>query len=311
MDEPRRSHFLAQRGYLRHFAIAGRPGQIFLYQRGGTPVPTNIANVGLEKDLYAFKDPSGRLNCDIERNIFSRLDTFISPVLQRLNAERGEVTLTRAEAETLLVFTAFQFVRTPVFRDRWHTLGLEIIAEVSDLKGKELRDFLNQIGIDHPSDNVEDFWRALIEDAVKPSYSAEQWLRKMPRLSRRILDLIAVKSPLLLRANDEYFVTCDHPIVMDYQVGLPDAELLFPIGSHAVLYFRTLPKLDLGSTLTVPSRKISGDLARKINKRILFAADRFAYAAINRDGLRRLFHRTPVMKASFDNTPFGTSAGPS
>jgi len=47
--------------------------------------------------------------------VFAAIDGYILPIMEKLNSAELAVRLDRTEAETLIVFLAFQLVRTPAF----------------------------------------------------------------------------------------------------------------------------------------------------------------------------------------------------
>ncbi len=294
MGGPTGQHFLARQAYLRFFCRPTEPGQIYLYQRGRKPVRTSIANVAKTRHLYSFQDPSGQFNHAIEIQVFARLDTWILPIMERLNRERGPVRLDRAEAETLIVFLAFQLVRTPAFRDDLYRFDADMAAKVrTSVKLEEMKEFLRrEIGVTPPDDEVQRYWESASQRIIEQVSVSDYWLRHMGRLARRFTDAIGLKRPQILHAPDEYFVTSDYPVVINHGLGLGGSDLYFPVGSHTALYFYAKPEHELGPTIDILSTRVSAQQARALNKRAMLSAEKYMYAAVERDGLRRLFDGT-------------------
>ena len=294
MGGPTGQHFLARQAYLRFFCSPSESGQIYLYQRGRNPVRTSIANVAKTRYLYSFQDPSGQRNHAIEIQVFAPLDTWVLPIMEKLNKERGRVQLDRTEAETLIVFLAFQLVRTPAFRDGLYRFDADMAAKVrTSVKLEEMKEVLRrEIGVTPPDDEVQRYWESASQRIIERISPSEYWLRNMGRFARRFTDAIALKHPQILRAPHEYLVTSDYPIVIDHAAGLRGSDVYFPVGSHAALYFHSQPERELGLTLDIPSTRITTRRAQVLNKRAMLSAERYMYSAVERDGLRRLFDRT-------------------
>jgi hypothetical protein len=294
MGGPTGQHFLARQAYLRFFCRTSKPGQIYLYLRGKRPVPTSIANVAKTRHLYSFQDVSGQLNHTIEIEVFAPLDGYALPIMERLNNERGEVRLNRTETETLIIFLAFQLVRTPAFRDDLYRFDADMAEKVrTSVKLEEMKEFLErEIGVIPPDDEVRHFWEGASQRIIERFSTSEYWLRNMGRFARRFADQIATKRPELLRAPSEYFVTSDYPVVINHGLGLGGSDLYFPVGSHTALYFHAKPERELPQTVQIPSTQVSAHVARELNKRAMLSAERYMYAAVERDGLRRLFDKT-------------------
>jgi len=214
--------------------------------------------------------------------------------MERLNNERGEVRLNRTETETLIIFLAFQLVRTPAFRDDLYRFDADMAEKVrTSVKLEEMKEFLErEIGVIPPDDEVRHFWEGASQRIIERFSTSEYWLRNMGRFARRFADQIATKRPELLRAPSEYFVTSDYPVVINHGLGLGGSDLYFPVGSHTALYFHAKPERELPQTVQIPSTQVSAHVARELNKRAMLSAERYMYAAVERDGLRRLFDKT-------------------
>jgi hypothetical protein len=294
MSGPTGQHFLPRQAYLRFFCSPANPGKIYLYRRGSSPVLTNTFNVGKTRHLYSFSDDSGRLNHKIETSVLAPLDTSIQPVIERLNKGDGAVQLDRAEAETLIVFLAFQLVRTPAFRDHLYRFDSAMASTVrTAVKPGEIKDFLaREMGLIPPDDEIERYWESVSQGLIERISPTEYWLAHMSKLARSFVDAIELKSPQILRTPYEYFITSDFPIVLREGMNLTESDLFFPVGSHAALYLSARPRQKLGSALDLPVRRISSQQARTLNKSVVRWAENYLYAAVERMGLCQLFDRT-------------------
>jgi hypothetical protein len=293
MSGPKGQHFLPRRAYLHFFCRPTERGKIYLYQRGQKPLLTSIANVGKEGHLYSFKDPSGQLNAQIETEVFAAIDAYILPIMEKLNNARLAVRLDRTEAETLIVFLAFQLVRTPAFRDDLYRFDADMAARVRTcVKLEEMKEVIRrEIGVTPPDDEVLKFWESASQRVIEQLSAKDYWLRNIRRYARRFVDAIGLKTPALLRSESEYFVTSDYPVVINHGLGLGDSDLYFPVGSHTALYFRARPEREMGPGIDIPLIRVGGEETRMMNKRAILSAERYIYAAVERDGLRRLFDK--------------------
>jgi hypothetical protein len=248
---------------------------------------------GKENYLYSFANESGEYDHRIEKRVMSRLDTQSTPVMVKLNRAVGSIVLSLHEADTLSSFVAFQAVRTPAFKRMLLQLDAEYLKKISPLSLEELRRQIRQDLGDIDDDKIVRLYTNVISGGRKIAFDTRYWLSRMRRVVELTYNELAAKSVNLLLSRDEVILTCDHPVVINYNLGLRDTEVIFPIGSHAVLIFDTKGhRKPFGHAPHINSRELRGSEARAINRKIMESADTFVFAAVRNEGIRRLFDKT-------------------
>jgi hypothetical protein len=71
----------------------------------------------------------------------------------------------------------------------------------------------------------------------------KSWFGSMTQFAQAVFDNLWPKRAELL-STAEYFVTSDHPMVVDYSSGVGPSEVFFPVGSHRALLFSAGLTLD-------------------------------------------------------------------
>jgi len=292
MSNPIRQHYLAQAGYLRFFTVPDSD-RVFQYKRGKRPVSIGVRDAGLERHLYSFVDADGKRNYEIETKVFAPLDGKASEIMAKLNIGTGSVSLTETEAQWLLAFIAFQAVRTPAFRDMLLRFDADYLAKSratnSDLRAQIRRDFG-----DVSEDEVEAYCEAVKRKTFEVTNDPRYWLRRMARFVQLIQSELAAKSPEILRSPDEVVITCDHPVVADYDSGFAASDVILPIGSHSILVCHAAaPWIAVDGGYRIPARCIGGARTRELNLRVMTSAEVFLFAAVAHDRIAQRFERSP------------------
>jgi hypothetical protein len=300
MSEARGHHFLPRQAYLKFFSTTEGSDQIYLYRRGlKSPVRTNVVNVARERDLYAFEQ-DGKTNREWETRFFAKIDGDLVPVFSKLNEDpiRSPLRLTKAEMEMLIGFMAYQFLRTPVFKDNRARNNSELCDRARRLSPEQIRQ-LRRVAPKIPAgvaDTDEDFarlWSEAVDQAEPYLVDRRSWLGNMPQFAERIFDELWIKSVTLLTVDGDCFVTCDQPVIVDYNRGFGPSEVLFPVGSHHLLVFDASAKRDVAdSSAELRVKRIDATEAGVFNQRILASAEKEAYAALSRDEIQHLLNAT-------------------
>lgn len=239
--------------------------------------------------MYSIKE-KGQYIHDWETLFFGKIDGESSPVIAKVNSATGKsLTLTADEHSILLSFISYQLLRTPAFRDTRKRGSVEAVRSGRTITADELRKAvppgLVPIEIMNSNEELEAIWQEALDVVAVRGSDNKSWLESMEQFAQGVLANLWPKRVELL-STKEYFVTSDHPVVLDYAIGLGPSEVLFPIGSHKAMLFspgRTFTTLQPSISI----RSISAIEARRVNHRIIKAADRFVYAAVHRDGIRR------------------------
>ncbi len=290
MNEPVRHHYLAQASHLRFFAIPGTADRVYLYRRGSEPREVAIRNVGAENNLYSLQDNSGGRHQDLEREVLAGLDGHAQPLMAKLNGVPAP-SLSPDEFDTLYEFVTLQLVRTPAFRHTLREYDRSILQRTDeDLgMGEQLRSLLPTASAEVINSHIASA-RAAVQAMVEhPNY----WLTRVGRFAEITYPVLRAKCVDLLVAESQPIVTSDHPVAMDYGLGLSNSNLVFPIGARRVLRFRPPTSgPGLGTSTFLPVVRISGAQARELNKTTIAHADSCVIASVKSDAVRRLFDAT-------------------
>ena len=146
MAVPKRQHFLPRAAHLRFFCIRGTE-QLYLYRRDQSSKRVSIANVANRRYFYSFEQ-NGRLNHEFETRLFAAIDGELAPVFMKLNtvgADAEFVSLTSDEIEALVRFIAYQFVRTPAFRDMRARNGRFTAASTRELSDRQIQELRQMV----------------------------------------------------------------------------------------------------------------------------------------------------------------------
>lgn len=149
----------------------------------------------------------------------------------------------------LVGFIAYQFLRTPIFKDN-RARNSSILSDrargLTPDQIKELRRVAPPIppGVADTDEEFAKLWAEAVAQAEPYLTSKSSWLGNMPEFAERIFDEPWAKSVVLLTLDRDCFVTCDQPVVIDYNVGFRPSEVLFPVGSHRLLLFDASARRD-------------------------------------------------------------------
>lgn len=110
---PRRHHYVPQ-FYLHNFTTAKKedkqPGFWIYDKAGGEPRRLTPLNTTVERDLYTFIKPDGTPDVTLEVDLFSRVEGWTQPILDRLIRRPN---LMEGDFEMLTLFIALLHVRVP------------------------------------------------------------------------------------------------------------------------------------------------------------------------------------------------------
>lgn len=225
LAEPKRHHYLAQR-YLDGFADSD--GRIWVFdRRTGKLRRDTPVNVGVETYLYRFEDPSGQTR-SLE-GFFSFLENETWPAIDRL--ESGEIP-SAADRQILAYYTAFQFTRTPRFRDKTRESLRFALSEV--VRGLGDEDAIEAVLAEMSTTGMTDLpskeaLRELLPDFRK-GYEMPAWgvPRLMMSLAFRIADALSKMSTAIRFAGDEAFITTESPVIFAVPPWAPEPSIVTP-----------------------------------------------------------------------------------
>jgi Protein of unknown function (DUF4238) len=294
VSSPKGQHFLACGAYLKGFCALGKQ-QVWLYRRGANPVLTNIVNVAKQNRLYSV-ELAGEYNDDLE-TFFAKIDGEAAGVFQKLRGVSGTApSLSEKELAELIRYIAFQFVRTPAFRRMREKNGTYAAVtgrtltdeQITRLRQTVPRDLIPP-GLVNSNEEFRELWREALCDVEADFADKRSWLALTHPFAEGIALVLWRKRLELIKVADEYFLTCDQPVVLDYALNFATSDVYFPIGSRAALYFDPSQARVGPNPLTLPIRNIGGSEARAFNRRIMLSAEDELYGAINRPGIQRAF----------------------
>jgi len=283
--EAKRHHFLPQQAYLRRFSIAGKGEKIAVYRRGKAPFVTSLINVGVETDLYSLINQQGGLDRRLETEVLSSLDGRAVGVMDLLNNEPNKVALNTEELDTIHDSVALAMLRTPAFRDKLNRLDVELL-ERGERADPTIRSSLRQMNL---AEEAIDFYiQAGLARAREIVAHPNYWLVRVGRFLELTAPVLRDKSAEILE-TDEIIITSDNPVVYDYNLGLLRSDLVFPIGSHRVLVFRTSCSRTYEAAF-IPVRRITRAQARDLNLQTIKFAEQALFASVERQGIHRLLN---------------------
>jgi hypothetical protein len=258
-------------------------------------------NVAKERELYTFVQ-DGRSNREMETSLFSKIDGDTLPVFEKLNATTSSSSLlvNREEAEILIGSAAYQFVRTPAFRDMRARSTGHATSTARALTPEQIHKLRTEIippgivppGVANTDSEFAQLWLEAMGEVDRHYSDNRSWLSIMPEFVERIFDLLSGKRLELLRAESEFLVTCDHPVAIDYQQGFV-SEVFFPVGSHTAVLFHGVGERSTDSGLHVPVTTISPSDVRSLNLRTIQSAENELYAAVSSTQISEQFNRIP------------------
>ena len=110
-DKLRTIHHFVPQSYLRRFARADKPTQIYTYEINREPYSPNIQSIAGQRDFYTHTDDSGNETAALE-NVFAEIDDKGAQVLQILDrTEDGFINLEEEQKADLYYYIAHLHTR--------------------------------------------------------------------------------------------------------------------------------------------------------------------------------------------------------
>ena len=303
-------HYLPKGAYLSFFEIPSKPDFIYFYQRGKPAIFVNTHKVAKEKHLYSFTDKEGNLNTNLEIAL-GEFEGEVKPLLAKLNGAREILEITLTERNRLMTFISLQAVRTPTFRTTLKQTTAKLRQVVMQMYASNKEVFTNlmkRAGKDKVvMDDISiDDLREFILDETRYTMEAEgdYFLGQQFQLQDSIFRAIVPKTPLLLRCEDERFITSDHPVLLIsnpevpkmYRGGFLMSDVLFPIGRNVSLVLKTErhpePITRADQCFPIAVKWISPNEVRQINKITIGHAENYLFASENDENIQTIFDET-------------------
>src|SRR5208282_3225640 len=142
------------------------------------------------------------------------------------------LTFTNDEMWKLVSYVAYQFVRTPAFRDMRARNSAAMAANARTLGPEQMRQLRLIVppdsvpaGVADTDEEFEQLWREATEDAELQMRDKSSWLSTMTQFAQVAFEALWTKGVELLRADSQCFMTCDQPVVIDYDLWFGLSEV--------------------------------------------------------------------------------------
>jgi len=246
------NHYVPQ-FYLKHFAISGKPGYVYLYKRYKKPFPRPISRVASGEGYYTIQRADAIITPTAIDEVYQTVEDKAAPIILRL-VSCSQFDLPNEDKNYLSNFVASLAFRTPWARETAKNLNLE-------LKKREFKSFAanreafekfaKTYDPDLEADEIEQR-RLMMMDLeahatvkLKPTGENESYFmafglilaqRSAPTLHRKNWHLIELSS-------SSVFVTSDNPVIRltppnfrpGMRVGFDNAAVLLPISPKRAL----------------------------------------------------------------------------
>jgi len=291
MSDPVRHHYLPVAAYLRFFAIELRPKFVYQYARSEETRIVGLRDAGVEKSLYSMEIRPGQFNQDLEKQITAALDARAVELMEKMNTSTNVAALSADEANLLRDFVSLQMVRTPASRDSLLRFDRAWLAQPNEID-RIVRESLMRSGIQMSDQQLSEAVERARRSTDDIAASSNYWLTRIGRFLELLDEELRFKNAEIWSAENEVIVTSDHPVGMDYELGVHNSNLIFPIGKHRVLVFRERTTQRLSGPLRIDVKSMPSIRAREINKTTIKHAERFLFASVKSDSIRKLFDAT-------------------
>ncbi len=311
-NQPTQHHFLPERAYLKLFEIADRPEFIYLYQRGKDPVPVNIEKAARESHLYTFKDERGEKNIQVEEAL-GKLEQMATPILQRLAAASQELGLTMDEKHLLIMFLAFQALRTPAHRGGIGKAMADMMTRIMQTSFENKAYFdrvmveIEKKNPDLPKEGREEARQAFLSGDIKLQANPEYAMAMALGPAAELMPYLMVKEMALVKTvSGTHFVTSDHPVSLVRRMDNPPflggfafSNIVFPLSRSTILFLANptvIPERIKDTPLKMLIHQANIDRVKETNLLTLRHAERFLYAPESIAEVKTLFDKTTPPK---------------
>jgi hypothetical protein len=122
-------------------------------------------------------------------------------------------------------------------------------------------------------------WQAAMTDLDERAKRKDIWLDQLWEFANVVFRELWNKRIHLLRTRGiQYFLTCDHPVVIDYDTGLRPSEAFLPVGARYGLLFSAevheRPNTD--PFFYLPVQEVSALECGRRNRKIIHSAETFS-----------------------------------
>lgn len=297
MTTPRAQHYIPQ-FYLKGFSdplLSKRKPILWVYEKANPIRRSTARNEAHERDFYVF-EKDGNLHYEVEQ-FLSELEGPTADLLGRIRD--NSYSFSEDDKGILSLFIAFMFSRVPAGRELINKLATQIMRKVSIERAKDPEAFEREFLETAKDTDTEITPEQVRQYILSGEYNLEQksasfTISQIPRMAMELAPILESKDWIILRSNQELFVTSDNPVislqpdgpqhaVMGMGFGLPGVEIFFPLTAHACL------KMVARSRISTDYVKPAG--VRQINRLVMTCAKRFLYAAERSTKIDALFQK--------------------
>lgn len=214
-------HHYVPQGYLKRFAVKGKPEQIIAYEAGKKPYRTNVHNIAGQKDFYTTVTEAGEKDSTMEDafadidgegvNMFKVLDEMPDGFLELVDDQKAK----------LLTYIAFQHTRNLQERKMWATsyeqstkLFMQTAASHKESYHKNAQEALGQ---KYDYEKVEDSRKLFLDGEAGISFdpSDQYFMGTALSMSEELYKILfKLKKIVLVSKTDDagVFITSDNPV---------------------------------------------------------------------------------------------------
>lgn len=300
-DKPKAQHYV-QRTYLEAFCDPiphEKTGSPVLWVHSANQPPRRQVpkECAVENYFYCHQDEKGERSF-LGEKFLADLEAASADVVKA--AQAGVLPTTRRDRFTLTGYVAMSLVRTPTGKKNIDKATIDHgVQQIRDLVNDPVRhaeycaEMEKRTGKRMDPDESR---RALSRGKVRAVQTSRGWsLRMMAETMLLFQQRFMNMRLLLLRANDAFFVTSDHPAAVHDPSTTPflprgslSFEMRFPLSREYCL---------AGTYSSGPTElQLASDQVEKFNRALIRQADRFVYAPFNADYIQRELADTQAMK---------------
>lgn len=311
-------HHYVPQGYLRRFAVDGKPDHVVGYEIGKDPYTTNVHNVAGQRDFYTFLDlESGKSDSALE-NAFADIDSMGIDLLRLLDEMPvGYLELPEDQKGNLLAYIAFQHTRNLQERKMWATsyeqsTGMMMQAQASD-KESFHEDAKKHFGKSYDVEKVESARISLLNGEAKIKFDPmdQYFIGVALEMSKTLYKILFTQKKMVLvekTLGSGPFVASDNPVthyLTEEQrakqppfmqgVGYLQAIFQIPISPSRCL-------LLINNDMEMETFHYDQDAVDYINWHTYHLADRWIFSNLERDTIKEHFQKfkrtTPITSLS-------------
>lgn len=317
-NRPKKQHYLPQAAYLSHFQCPNHQGYIFQLRRGSSPVKVSLGDAGAESHLYTFQDEGGN-NYAIEEHICGAIDGPATPVMRKLNSGASYAVtsspllpLLAEERDALMVFVAFQAMRTPAFlaslkglSASFQKVNMQSRASYPEAFQRAVMGAVESGSIEPQSDEqIEELRAYILKGEYKVETGGQYYIGMMLELFLGVFPFINSKRINLIRTDgDDSFVTSDHPVVKIpnskapamFSGGFIFSALFLPVGPKTGIWLSNTDEVGKKPPRyieNVPVAYVGKDMVRSLNLLTIQNADKYVFSAADEKRVDVAFQKT-------------------